>query len=44
MKEWSEPSIRDLSVSSTEAAVESNPVHDGVFYDTQYGYFEGHIS
>lgn len=44
MKEWSEPSIRDLSVSSTEASIRPGPVHDGVFYDTQYGCFEGYIS
>ena len=44
MKEWNEPTIADLSVMNTESAVKSNPVHDGTFYDTQYGEFEGHRS
>ena len=44
MKEWNEPTIADLSVINTESAVKSNPTHDGVFFDTQYGEFEGHIS
>ena len=44
MKEWNEPSITDLSVADTESAVKSAPIHDGTFYDTQYGDFEGHIS
>ncbi|MDF2883761.1 MAG: hypothetical protein K0R54_4325 [Clostridiaceae bacterium] len=43
-KEWSSPSVTDLSVLQTEAAIKSNPIHDGVFYDTQYGDFEGHKS
>ena len=45
MKEqWTEPTLKDLSVVETEAAIDSKPVHDGVTYDTQYGVFEGHRS
>lgn len=44
MKEWNEPAIIDLSVINTESSVASDPVHDGVYFDTQYGKFEGHRS
>ena len=44
MKEWSEPNLSDLSVADTESAIRGTILHDGTFYDTQYGDFEGYIS